>query len=84
MTDPSLIMLDEPSLGLAPLLVEAMFERVLQFRNDGISVILIDQNVRRVVNIADYVYVLQLGEIKLEGTGEALAKDIDEIVKEFI
>ena len=84
MIDPSLIMLDEPSLGLAPLLVEAMFERVLQFRNDGISVILIDQNVRRVVNIADYVYVLQLGEIKLEGTGEALAKDIDEIVKEFI
>ena len=84
MTDPSLIMLDEPSLGLAPKLAEEMFQRVLQFREDNISVILIDQNVRRVVDIADYVYVLQLGEIKLEGTGEALAKDIEGIVKEFI
>ena len=84
MTDPTLIMLDEPSLGLAPKLTEEMFQRVIQFRNDNISVILIDQNIRRVAQIADYIYVLQLGEIKLEGSGPEIASDIEDIVKEFI
>ncbi len=84
MTTPSLIMLDEPSLGLAPKLTEEMFQRVLQFRTENIAVILIDQNIRRVAQIADYIYVLQLGEIKLQGSGEEIASDIEEIVKEFI
>jgi branched-chain amino acid transport system ATP-binding protein len=84
MMRPSLVLMDEPSLGLAPKLAEAMFRRVLSFRDDGITVLLIDQNVRRVVELADRVYVLQLGEIKLEGTGRDLSANIEQIVKEFI
>lgn len=84
MTDPSLILLDEPSLGLAPKLAEETFERVVDFSNEGIAVVLIDQNVRRVLEIADYAYVLQLGEVMLEGSGETLSKDVENIVKDFI
>lgn len=84
MTDPSLILLDEPSLGLAPKLAEETLERVVDFSNEGIAVVLIDQNVRRVLEIADYAYVLQLGEVVLEGSGETLSKDVENIVKDFI
>ena len=84
MTDPSLILLDEPSLGLAPKLAEQMFIRALAFKEDGISVVLIDQNIRRVIEISDYVYVVKRGEIQREGTGRALAADVNEIVKDMI
>ena len=84
MTEPSLVMLDEPSLGLAPKLTEEMFQRVVRFRDDGVSVVLVDQNVRRLAQIADHVYVLQLGEVRLEGSGAAIAAEIEDIVKEFI
>jgi branched-chain amino acid transport system ATP-binding protein len=84
MTDPTLILLDEPSLGLAPKLAEETFERIVEFRKEGIAVVLIDQNVRRVLEIADYAYVLQLGEVVLEGTGKKLSKDVENIVKDFI
>lgn len=84
MTDPSLILLDEPSLGLAPKLAGETFDRVEGFSKEGIAVVLIDQNVRRVLEIADYAYVLQLGEVMLEGTGKSLSEDVENIVKEFI
>jgi len=84
MTDPKLALLDEPSLGLSPKLAEETFQRVESFREDGIAVVLIDQNVRRVLELSDYAYVLQLGEIKLEGAGKTLFKNVENIVKEFI
>ena len=84
MTDPSLILLDEPSLGLAPKLAQETFDRIIGFREEGIVVVLIDQNVRRVLEISDYAYVLQLGEVVMEGVGNELAKDVGNIVKEFI
>ena len=84
MAGPSLILLDEPSLGLAPRLAEETFERVAEFSREGIAVVLIDQNVRRVLEIADYAYVLQLGRVTMEGTGEALSADVENIVKDFI
>ncbi len=84
MTNPSLILLDEPSLGLAPKLAEHMFARALGFKGDGVSVILIDQNIRRVIEISDHVYVLKLGEIQRQGSGHALAGDVSEIVKDMI
>ena len=84
MSGPSLILLDEPSLGLAPKLAEETFERVTEFSREGIAVVLVDQNVRRVFEIADYAYVLRLGEVTVEGTGETLSKDVESIVKDFI
>jgi branched-chain amino acid transport system ATP-binding protein len=84
MTNPSLIFLDEPSLGLAPNLAAEMFDRIESFRHEGITVVLIDQNIRRVMEIADYVYVLQLGKFMLEGKGAVLNQDVENIVKKFI
>jgi branched-chain amino acid transport system ATP-binding protein len=84
MSHPSLVLMDEPSLGLAPKLAEDMFQRVLSFRDEGIAVLLVDQNLRRVVELADRVYVLQLGEIKVEGTGREISSNIERIVKHFI
>ena len=84
MAGPSLILLDEPSLGLAPRLAEETFERVAEFSREGIAVVLIDQNVRRVLEIADYAYVLQLGRVTMEGAGETLSADVENIVKDFI
>lgn len=84
MAAPELILMDEPSLGLSPKLAEEMFQRVEGFRRDGIAVVLIDQNARRVAKLADYVYVLQLGRVKLEGPGADISERIEEIVKEFI
>ncbi len=84
MSGPSLILLDEPSLGLAPRLAAETFERVGEFSREGIAVVLIDQNVRRVFEIADYAYVLQLGEVTIEGTGPTLSEDVESIVKDFI
>ena len=84
MTSPSLILLDEPSLGLAPKLAEHVFERALAFKSDGTSVIFIDQNIRRVIEISDYVYVIKLGEIRRQGPGHSLIGDVGEIVKDMI
>ena len=84
MADPSLILLDEPSLGLAPKLAQETFDRIAGFREQGIVVVLIDQNVRKVLELADYAYVLQLGEVKAEGTGGELLGDVESIVKDFI
>ncbi len=84
MTRPSLILLDEPSLGLSPKLAAQIFERAIAFRDEGVSVVLIDQNIRRVIEIADYVYVLKLGQIQRQGPGHELAEDVNEIVKDMI
>ena len=84
MTSPSLILLDEPSLGLAPKLAEHVFERAQAFKDEGTSVVLIDQNIRRVIEIADYVYVIKLGEIQQQGPAHSLVDDVGEIVKGMI
>lgn len=84
MTRPSIILLDEPSLGLAPKLAESIFTRASGFRDEGATVVLVDQNARRVVELADHVYVMRLGQIQLEGKSSEFRGRIDEIVKEFI
>ena len=84
MTSPSLILLDEPSLGLSPMLAVEIFERAVAFKDEGVSVVLIDQNIRRAIEIADYVYVLKLGRIHRQGPGRELAEDVNEIVKDMI
>jgi branched-chain amino acid transport system ATP-binding protein len=84
MSSPKLALMDEPSLGLSPKLAEQIFLRVDGFRRSGTAVLLIDQNVRRVAELADYVYVLQLGTVKLEAPGPEISSRIEQIVKEFI
>jgi branched-chain amino acid transport system ATP-binding protein len=70
MNDPDLIMLDEPSAGLAPELVEQMFELIEQLRDEGIPFLIIEQSVRFLLDHTDYVYVIDDGTIKFEGEPE--------------
>ncbi len=76
MACPSLLLLDEPSLGLAPILVEAIFRVTQEINSQGVTVLLVEQNVGHALEIADYAYVLETGRIALEGEGRTvLASD---------
>ena len=72
MTKPRLIMMDEPSLGLAPLVVKDIFAIVKRLREEGITILLIEQNANAALNAADYGYVMETGSITLEGSGQEL------------
>jgi branched-chain amino acid transport system ATP-binding protein len=75
MAEPLLLILDEPSLGLSPLLVEEMFALIARIRAEGLSVLLVEQNVMQSLAIADRAYVLEQGRFALSGTGAALIDD---------
>jgi len=74
MSDPKLLMLDEPSLGLSPLLVKEMMKMLNRISRDlGVSILLVEQNARAAIKIADFVYVLERGEVSLKGSAEEVA-----------
>ena len=75
MARPRLLMLDEPSLGLAPLIVREIFRIVAELRRRGVSILLVEQNARAALQVADYAYVLENGSIKMEGDAERLRND---------
>ena len=75
MSRPRLLMMDEPSLGLAPLVVKDIFSIIQQIRDSGVTVLLIEQNANAALKIADRGYVLETGTIALEGTGRELLND---------
>ena len=75
MSAPTLLMLDEPSLGLAPLVVKEIFRTIAALRATGVTILLVEQNARAALEVADYGYVLEMGEIALEGPAQALASD---------
>ncbi len=75
MSNPRLLMLDEPSLGLAPLLVEHIFDTVREIRRTGVSILIVEQNIFESLQLSDRAYVLENGEIVLQGTGEELLKN---------
>jgi branched-chain amino acid transport system ATP-binding protein len=75
MGKPRLLMLDEPSLGLAPLIVRDIFRIIVQLRERGVSILLIEQNARAALRVADYAYVLELGSVAMEGPADELAND---------
>jgi branched-chain amino acid transport system ATP-binding protein len=72
MSKPSLIMFDEPSLGLAPILVRDIFEVIKKIRGEGMTILIVEQNVNLTLAIADKAYVLATGRLVLEGTGASL------------
>lgn len=75
MGDPKLLILDEPSMGLAPVLVDLIFETIETIRASGVTILLVEQNALAALRIADYAYVLESGNLKLEGDGSKLAVD---------
>ncbi|MFY0104192.1 ABC transporter ATP-binding protein, partial [Acinetobacter baumannii] len=75
MAKPELLMLDEPSLGLAPRIVKEILHIVSELRTAGISVLLVEQNARAALQTADYGYVLELGKVTMQGESAKLAGD---------
>jgi branched-chain amino acid transport system ATP-binding protein len=75
MASPRLLMLDEPSLGLAPLVSKMIFDIILEINKNGTTVLLIEQNARAALEIADYAYVLETGTLTMRDTGKALLND---------
>ena len=72
---PKLLMLDEPSMGLAPLIVEELFRKIVEINKSGISVLLIEQNARLALKVSDYAYILEQGQIKFLGDAKELQND---------
>ena len=83
MSHPKLMMLDEPSMGLTPILVDQIFDIIKQLHKDGTTILLVEQNASKALEIADRAYVLETGNITLSGTGVELARS-DEVRKAYL
>ena len=83
MGSPQLLLLDEPSMGLAPVLVDLIFDTIETIREQGTTVLVVEQNALAALRIADYAYVLESGVLKLEGPAAPMAED-DEIVSAYL
>ena len=83
MGSPKLLVLDEPSLGLAPLLIQDIFNTLLKIKEEGTTILIVEQNALSTLKIADYAYVLELGKISMHGTADELIKD-DRLVAAYL
>ena len=83
MSDPQLLMLDEPSMGLAPILVDQIFDIIKNLNKAGTTILLVEQNAQMALSVADRAYVIETGKISLSGTGEELAQS-EEVKKAYL
>jgi branched-chain amino acid transport system ATP-binding protein len=83
MSQPKLLMLDEPSLGLAPRIVAEVFQHLVALRESGVSILLVEQNARAALRVADYAYVLELGSITKQGPAAEIAND-ERLVESYL
>jgi branched-chain amino acid transport system ATP-binding protein len=84
MTGPRTLLLDEPSVGLMPKLVDSVYAEIEKLKEDRYTILMVDQNVRKAAGIADYMYVLRLGENSREGPAEEFRERLDEIIREWL
>ena len=83
MGSPKLLILDEPSLGLAPLLIKDIFKTLLKIKEEGTTILIVEQNALATLKIADYAYVLELGKISMHGKAEDLLRD-DRLISAYL
>jgi branched-chain amino acid transport system ATP-binding protein len=81
---PKLCMIDEPSIGLSPIVAEQVFSWIKMFADQGMAILLVDHNIRKVIELSDYTYVLSLGEVTGEGAREHFLGDMHEQVKTWL
>ena len=73
--DPDVLLMDEPSLGLAPVVIEQIFESIRTLNNEGQTILLVEENVSRAINLSDHIYLLDEGQITWDGSGDELSKN---------
>ncbi|MDD3831333.1 MAG: ABC transporter ATP-binding protein [Clostridia bacterium] len=83
MASPSILLLDEPSLGLAPLVIKDIFNTLLQIKQEGTTILIVEQNALAALRIADYAYVLELGRISMQGSAQDLQKE-DRLIEAYL
>lgn len=83
-SDPPVVLIDEPGAGLAPIFVDDVYEEIRRLKDEGRGVLLVDQNVRKSVEIADYIYTLELGSNSAQGPSEEFMKDLDGVVRQWL
>ena len=83
MTDPKLLLLDEPSMGLAPFLVQEIMKIIVRLNKEGVTILLVEQNAKVALKLADNGYVLETGKIVIEGDAQTLRED-ESIVKAYL
>ena len=83
MTDPKILLMDEPSMGLSPILVNEIFTIIEQLHNSGITILLVEQNAKKALAVADRAYVLETGKISMQGSAKELAED-DRVRKAYL
>ena len=83
MTNPKILLMDEPSMGLSPILVNEIFSIIEQLHNSGITILLVEQNAKKALAVADRAYVLETGKISMHGSAKELAED-DRVRKAYL
>ncbi|HWN91908.1 MAG TPA: ATP-binding cassette domain-containing protein, partial [Verrucomicrobiae bacterium] len=83
-TEPTLLLVDEPSAGLAPRIVEQVYARLLEVRGQGVTILLVDQNINKAVHVSDYLYMLERGQVRREGPRRDFADQLREIVRDAL
>lgn len=83
-TDPALILVDEPSAGLAPRIVEQVYARLLEVRGQGVTILLVDQNINKAVEVSDYLYVIERGTVGRQGPRAEFATQLRDIVRDSL
>ena len=84
MTRPRTILIDEPSVGLMPKLVDTVYEEIVKLKEKGFTIVIVDQKVHKALDVADYLYVLRLGQNSHQGPREKFVDTIEDIIKEWI
>ena len=83
MSNPEMLLVDEPTAGLAPNLAGEMYDRLISLSDEGRTILLVDQNIRKAIEISDYIYALELGKNKTQGPREEFA-DVKEVIKDWL
>jgi branched-chain amino acid transport system ATP-binding protein len=83
MSRPKLLMMDEPSMGLSPLMMQRIMSTIVELQSEGVTILLVEQNAQAALSLANYGYVLEVGKIVLENTGQALLVD-DNVRKVYL
>jgi branched-chain amino acid transport system ATP-binding protein len=82
--EPSVLLIDEPSVGLAPVLVDQVYDEIARLRDEGRTILLVDQNVQAAIDMADYVYTLAYGRNHLQGERSQFADELDSLIKQWL